>query len=203
MTARDTVAFETLPIEASSERAPGWWAMVMLIVTELTLFGALIASYFYLRSGQPTWPPDGIKMPELTVPWIMTGVLIASSIPMFWATTGIRKDNQTALKFGLLVSFLLGAAFIGLQVYEYAHEDVVFSANSYGSLFYTITTLHGLHVCLGLLMNIFISVQAWLGYFSKRRRLAVENVALYWHFVDAVWVFLIFPSLYLLPRVLG
>lgn len=203
MTATGTIPYDTLPTAASGDRSPGWWAMVLLIATEFALFASLIASYFYLRSGQPVWPPDGVKMPELPMPIAMTCVLILSSVPMFWADRGIRRGNQMALRIGLLLSLILGAVFIGLQVYEYAHEDAVFGANSYGSLFYTITGLHGLHVTLGLLLNIFVSIQAWRGYFSERRNLAVQNVALYWHFVDAVWVIAIFPSLYLLPRVLG
>ncbi len=202
MTVGDAVQFETLPTTVSGERSPGWWGMVLLITTEFALFASLIASYFYLRSGQPVWPPDGIKMPELTLPIIMTCVLALSSVPMFWASSGVRKGNQTALRIGLLLSFLLGLAFIGMQVYEYAHEDATFGGNSYGSLFFTITGLHGLHVTLGLLLNIFVSIQAWMGLFSEKRHLAIENVALYWHFVDAVWVFMIFPSLYILPRVL-
>ncbi len=163
MTASESIRFETLPKQTSGASAPGWWGMIFLLATEFTLFASLIASYFYLRSGQPVWPPDGTKLPDLPIPIAMTCVLILSSVPMFWATHGIRKGDQTALRFGLLLSFLLGATFIALQVWEYSREDSVFARNSYGSLFYTITALHGLHVTLGLLLIIYVSYRPGWG----------------------------------------
>ena len=199
MTASESIRFETLPKQTSGSSAPGWWGMILLLATEFTLFASLIASYFYLRSGQPVWPPDGTKLPDLPIPLAMTGVLILSSVPMFWATHGIRKGNQTALRFGLLLSFLLGATFIALQVWEYSREDSVFARNSYGSLFYTITSFHGAHVVVGLLFSLLVQIWAGMGVYSARRYAAVTNFALYWHFVDVVWL-AVFTSLYITPR---
>ena len=200
LTGRDALAGEVarnlLPVEVTGARAPAWWAMVLMIATEATLFACLLSSYFYLRSFAPSWPLGEIERPELKLPVIMTVVLLSSSVPIFWAESGIRQGNQMRLRIGLLISFLLGATFLGLQGYEYAHKHFSMQTNAYGSLFFTITGFHGMHVLIGLLMSLFVQVRAWLGHFNGRRRLAVENFALYWHFVDAVWIF-IFSSLYL------
>ena len=197
------VRVEELPRHVSGTHAPGWWGMVMLIGTEAMLFGTLLASYFFLRfRWGPVWPPEGITIPELSLPLIMTAVLLSSSIPMHVADQGIRKGSGARLRWGLAVSFLLGAAFLGLQGYEYAEKLKEFgpTTNVYGSLFFTITGFHGAHVGIGLVLNAWTQVRAWLGHFDDERHLTVQNVALYWHFVDVVWIF-IFASLYLSPNV--
>ncbi len=71
----------------------------------------------------------------------------------------------------------------------------------YSSAFYTITGIHGLHVLIAVIMGLFITARAFLGHFRSDRHVAVSVVALYWHFVDVVWLF-IFASLYLSPHVL-
>jgi heme/copper-type cytochrome/quinol oxidase subunit 3 len=193
-----TAAGDVLPLEVAGARAPGWWAMVLMIATEATLFACLLSSYFYLRASAASWPLGDIHRPELQLPAIMTMVLLSSSVPVYWAESGIRQGNRWRLRIGLLLGFGLGALFLGLQAYEYAHKDFTLQTNAYGSLFFTITGFHGLHVFVGLLMSLFVQVRAWLGHFTQRRRLAVENFALYWHFVDAVWLFIL-GSLYISP----
>ncbi|HEX2267639.1 MAG TPA: cytochrome c oxidase subunit 3, partial [Actinomycetota bacterium] len=97
---------------------------------------------------------------------------------------------------------VMGATFLGFQAVEYREivtEQFTARTNVYGSLFFTITGFHGLHVAVGLVMNGWVQWYAGRGRFSAERHLAVENVALYWHFVDAVWVFILF-SLYLSPH---
>ncbi|MHB8627472.1 MAG: cytochrome c oxidase subunit 3 [Aggregatilineales bacterium] len=177
-------------------KAPGWWGMVFLILNESVLFASLIASNFYLRFNAPIWPPQGMDRPELLLPGIGTVLLVSSSIFMALAEAGIRKGNQARLRMGLAISFLLSAAFIGVQLLEYSHTPFTPQQNVYGALFFGITGLHGLHVLIGVIANGAVQVRAWSGFFSVDRHLAVQNVALYNHFVDAVWI-VVFISLYL------
>ena len=83
-----------------------------------------------------------------------------------------------------------------LQGVEYSREKLSFTHDAYGSLFYTITSFHGAHVFVGLVMLTVVLVRALRGHFATGRTEAVSNVAMYWHFVDAVWIF-IFPVVYL------
>lgn len=192
----------SLPSEVSGSRSPGWWGMVFLIMTEAVLFATFIASYFYVEALSPQWPLGGIAKPDLTLPIPMTVILLSSSVPLLWAENGIRHGKQGQLRLGFALSFILGAIFLSLQLIEYSRKDFGLRTNVYGSLFFTITGFHGLHVFIGLLLNALMQVRAWLGHFNERRRLALETTAMYWHFVDVVWIF-IFTSLYLSPYLLG
>jgi cytochrome c oxidase subunit III len=195
-------AAEPVTAEVPAGRPTGWWGMVMFITTEGTLFAALVASYFYLRfQSTPTWPLGGIKAPELPLPLVMSAILLSSSAPMAWADHGIRHGHLGRLRLGLAATFVLGATFLGLQGYEYATKLKEFTptTNAYGSLFFAITGFHGMHVMVGLLLILFVQVRAWLGHFDARRHLHVQTAAMYWHFVDAVWV-VIMLSLYIGPH---
>lgn len=187
---------------STSTRTPldrGTWGMWMLILTELMIFGALIGSYFYVRAGAHAWPPAGIDKPALDKIGIATVVLLGSSLPMWWAESGIRRGLVGRLRLGLAMAWLMGAAFFLNQVVEYRALRFGIRDNVYGSLFYGITGLHGAHLLIGLVMNGLVQVKAWMGKFDEEHHLTVEVVTLYWHFVDGVWI-LVFSSLYLSPH---
>lgn len=183
-------------------RAPAWWGMVFLILTEAILFSILLTSYWFLRFQHgPQWPPGDIRAPDLFLVSIMTPILLLSSVPMHWAAAGIRRDRVRRLRIGLAVTLVMGATFLVLQGIEYADKLAEFTPRTdvYGTLFFTITGFHGFHVLVGLLMNVWLQVYAARGYFSSERSVPVENVAMYWHFVDAVWLFIL-VTVYLSPH---
>ena len=193
----------SLPRHVHGGRSFGWWGMVWLIATEATLFASLLASYFYLRFRNGVeWPPDGLPHPELELPLIMSAILLSSSIPVHLAESGIKKGNVALLKWGLAIGFALGAIFlvltVGVEWPETAHEFTP-RTNVYGSLFFTITGFHAMHVLVGLAMSLWAQVRAWKGAFDADRHVTIQNFTMYWHFVDTVWVF-VFLTLYLSPR---
>jgi len=184
-----------LPIHLLGRQAPGWWGMVFLIVNEAVLFASLLASNFYLRFNAPQWPPAGIDRPELLLPIIGTILLVSSSVFMARAESGIRRGNQLQLRRGLLISFLLSAGFLVVQLVEYSQEKFTPQTDVYAAIFFAITGLHGMHVLIAVIANAVVQVRASNGYFTSERHLAVQNLGLYSHFVDAVWIF-VFLSLY-------
>jgi heme/copper-type cytochrome/quinol oxidase subunit 3 len=92
--------------------------------------------------------------------------------------------------------------FIGLQLgVEWPEKLREFTpqTDSYGSLFFTLTGFHGMHVIVGLAMSVWVQVRAWRGAFDERRHVTVQNFAMYWHFVDTVWLFVLL-TIYLSPN---
>ena len=191
-----------LPTVSSGPRAFGWWGMVWLITTESALFAMLLFSYFFLRFQHPAWPPAGISDPALTLPLIMTAVLWSSSLPVHLADRGIRRGSTALLRWGLAAGFALGAVFLWIQLFvEYPEilREFTPQSNAYGSLFFVITGFHGFHVLVGLLFSLWTQFRAAQGAFDSTRHLTVQVFAMYWHFVDVVWLFVLL-AVYLSPR---
>jgi len=168
-------------------------AMLLFLGTEVATFGAGFVYYFFVRAG--TWPPG--ELPELVTSLVLvnTAILIASSVTLHFAHTGLRKGNRRQFVGLLGVTLLLGVIFIGGQVLEYyeflVHEGLTFQGAVFGSAFYGLTGLHGLHVTLGAILLAIVLVRAVLGQYSAERHTSVSTVSMYWHFVDVVWVFLV------------
>jgi len=173
-----------------------WWGMVLLISTEGMIFAILIAAYTYLEATSKAWPPPGIQRPELHLSLPFSFVLWGSSLPIFWADAAIRRGNTGRLKLGLILSGLMGAAFLLFTVKDFHDLHFGMRDTAYGSIFYTIVGLHATHVVVGLLMNVVVSVKAFEGKFSATRHETIDVFSLYWHFVDAVWIF-VFGFLFL------
>ena len=189
----------TVPVRGEG-RPTAWWGMVSLIMTEATIFAGLIGSYFFLRAASKQWPPPGIEEPKLTLSIIMSFVLWGSSLPMLFAERGIEKGNQLRLRLGLMAAWIMGAAFLGYSMKDFSELKFSWGENAYGSIYYTTVGLHTLHVFVGLVMSAVVQIKAWLGKFSEERHVTVQVYAMYWHFVDAVWLF-VFPTFILSPHI--
>ena len=194
---------ESLPDHAMGPRSFSWWGMVLFICTEATLFALLIASYFYLRfRGGVIWPPDGIAKPTLSTVSVMTPILLLSSIPVHLGELAVKKGHMLRARFGFLLGWLMGATFLIIQLAkEYPDTLKLFTPRTdvYGSLFFSLTGLHGLHVFVGLMMSLWIQIRLWKGAYTPERHVSVQNFTTYWHFVDVVWIF-VFGTIYLSPH---
>jgi cytochrome c oxidase subunit III len=195
---RPALAVDELPIDPQDGHRPvAWWGTWLFIATEAMLFAALLSSYFYTRFDAQTWPLGDIPPPELRLAGIGTVLLISSSIAAAWAERGIRAGDLGRLRIGLAVTVTLGVGFLGIQAYEYAHATFTPQTNAYGSLFFGVTGFHGLHVAVGVAMLTAVGSVAWrTERYDADHHLPVRLAALYWHFVDVVWIF-VFSSLYL------
>lgn len=192
---------DTLPSLVNGSRNVGWWGIVFLILIEVVVFTALIASYFYLRSGAPAWPAGGIEPPELLLPTINTVILLACALPVYWSTRSIRRGNRTQFLLGLAVSIVLGSIFLYLKYVEYSDKGYNWSANAYASIVWTMTGFHIAHVTAVLLKSLAIGAVGLEGFFDERRHVAAEGNAIYWYFVIAVWVPL-YLTIYVSPRLI-
>ena len=192
---------------------PALLGMMLFIASEVMFFAALFAAYFNAAATLPVFPPlnaegepilDAFHFPYL--PIIMTIVLVTSSFTMQWATGRIRKGDRTGLNRAVAVTLILGIGFMFLWAYEYylllTEEDFGINSGVYGTLFYALTGFHGAHVFGGLIGLAVILSRGIAGQFTKRHHVAVEAVHYYWHFVDVVWITLVFV-IYILPLLGG
>ena len=174
---------------------------IVWLSSELMFFAALFAMYFTLRAINPDiWAAE---TPMLNVPFssVNTLILVSSSLTCQLGVFAAERGNAVALRRWFTITFLMGAVFIGGQVWEYANlvrEGLTLSSSAYGSVFYLTTGFHGLHVTGGLVAFLFVLASSYVGKtFSHGQATRAIVVSYYWHFVDVVWVGL-FAMIYLL-----
>ncbi|WP_306261745.1 cytochrome c oxidase subunit 3 [Pararhizobium sp. IMCC21322] len=186
------------------------YGMILFIASEVMFFVAWFWAFFdaSLFAGEVQqvarvehtggiWPPVGI---EVFDPWhlplLNTLILLTSGTTVTWAHHALLHNDRNGLKWGLILTVILGALFSVVQVYEYAHAAFAFSDSIYGSTFYMTTGFHGFHVLIGTIFLIVCLVRALQGDFTPEKHFGFEAAAWYWHFVDVVWLFL-FAAIYI------
>ncbi len=177
--------------------SPAILGLWFFIGTEALFFGMLIGSYLYLRVRAGVWPPVDAPQRDLLVPAINSIVLLSSGVTMHGAHMSIRRGDTSVLRGGIFATMILGAAFLAGQAWEYTHAGFGLSSGLLGSSFFTLTGFHGAHVFVGLVFLSLVVLRSARGAYTEEHHLGVEASALYWHFVDAVWVVL-FTVLYLI-----
>jgi cytochrome c oxidase subunit III len=188
---------EALPVGSKGRLSSGWWGMLTVIATEASLFAYLLFSYFYIAAQVTSpWPPEGRPRLELAIAG--TVLLLLGSVTMWWGERGIRAGRRGQLLIGLGVSVLLALAFVGLEGIEWSRKTYTLMSNAYGSLYFTITGFHLLHVLVGVAMLTMLFVWTLLDYFGVRRHSTISIAVMYWHFVAAVWV-AVFLTFYVTP----
>jgi heme/copper-type cytochrome/quinol oxidase subunit 3 len=186
----------SLPLDESRGR----WAMVLTILTEGFLFISLFSSYFFLAIGKQRWKIENPPKLHWVIPMLI--ILLFSSVVLHWGEKQVKKENFATGRMALVATVVLGLVFLVLSGFDYREhwQTLTPMTDSYGSIFYTLVSFHAAHVIVGLLI---------LGYVFFIPRYAPADrtpykpyhvASLYWHFVDVVWVFIVF-ILYITPNV--
>lgn len=175
----------------------GMW---VFLGSEIMFFTALIGAYIILRVAHPSSFKEPGEVLAVSITAVNTFLLICSSVTMVKAFASVQDGNLAGLRKWLVATVVIGATFVGVQVYEYQHliaKGFVPSEGLYGSTFYTMTGFHGFHVTIGVICLIFVTIKAFQGKYTAADHRGVEVVGLYWHFVDLVWIIL-FTIVYLI-----
>lgn len=166
----------------------GLW---LFIISDAFVFAGLLVSRFYLFAGQ---------RPELNQ-WIgfaVTFILLASSFFMYRTDVAMKHGNVKSATRNLFITIVLGILFlIGVVGLEWPTAPFSPGDNAIASIFFTMTGMHALHVLSGVVLLIIVYRNSQRGLYSEKRHFPVEAAAVYWHFVDVVWVFF-YPALYLM-----
>ncbi|HUQ24829.1 MAG TPA: cytochrome c oxidase subunit 3 [Burkholderiales bacterium] len=193
------------------------WGMSWFIFSEVMFFGAFFGALWWVRQYSvpalatiesnalmwpgftSRWPSAGPAFAEAFTPmgaWgipaINTMLLLTSGVTVTIAHWALKVNNRKQLIIWLTLTILLGALFLSLQAYEYAHAykelNLKLTTGAYGSTFFMLTGFHGFHVTCGALMLTVILFRCIAGHFKPDQHFGFEGVAWYWHFVDVVWL---------------
>ena len=188
---------EKFPLESINKEKLGIWVFLM---SEILIFGSLIIAYVYVRLSSSSWPVAS-QTHNVMLGMTNTIILLTSSLAMVFALYSIRASNTRGLRIGLFSTFALGATFLiiklGIEWPAYYRNGFTINSGLPGSTYFVLTGLHAAHVAAGLVAIGYLMLRAYNGSFTSTKYTAVENIALYWAFVDIVWVFL-FPLFYLI-----
>ncbi|MEM9998052.1 MAG: cytochrome c oxidase subunit 3 family protein [Bacteroidota bacterium] len=196
----------------------GMW---LFLVTEILLFGGMFVAYAIFRAWYPELFLEASEQLDTVMGATNTLVLLLSSFTVAYAIRGAQTDNQKVLFWNLVATVVLAGVFMVVKYFEYTHKfhlgifpgagfDPVPTylnptegigadprAGVFFSIYYVMTGIHGFHVLIGMIA---ISILAWKarqGKYTSQWYTPVENVGLYWHVVDIIWIFL-FPLMYLI-----
>ena len=186
-------------------------AIWTFIGSECLFFATLISNYLVHKGKSLVGPfpheawtsPTGqVFEPIIEIPLVTLGtaLLLFSSLFVVLALSGAQRGSRKALLGWLAATIFCGLFFVGMQVYEFTHfvhKGLTLKTNLFGASFFTLTGFHGTHVTLGVIWLITVWIEGFRGRLPPAKALNLELAALYWHFVDVVWV-VIFPVVYLI-----
>lgn len=178
-------------------RKVGMW---VFLASECMFFGSLITAYLLYkdRTGAGPGPADIFDIPFTS---ISTFVLLMSSLTMVLAHNGAIRRDVARMRLWLLATAGLGLVFLGGQVFEFTvfvKEGMTLTTSPFSSAFFLLTGFHGMHVSIGILMLLSLYTFSRIDRLSIDDDIRVDIVALYWHFVDIIWI-IIFTFIYLIP----
>jgi cytochrome c oxidase subunit III len=196
-----------IPIHKQHARPPvsvvddgrGTFGMALFIATEATLFVMLFFAYYYTHTGD-RWAHEQPPKLHYSIPMLI--VLVSSSGVLHWGEKQVKKGRYAAGRIALMGTILMGLGFLTFTYFEYREtlEHLTPTTDAYGSAFFTLISLHAAHVVIGLLMLTWVlTLPRWQPARETPHR-PYSNVAMYWHFVDTVWVFLV-GLLYIVPNI--
>ncbi|HTY76041.1 MAG TPA: heme-copper oxidase subunit III [Candidatus Nanoarchaeia archaeon] len=188
---------EKYPLESVPKEKLGLW---VFLASEILIFGSLITAYAYVRVSSGSWPVAA-QTHNVLLGMTNTIILLTSSLTMILALYFIKAGNVSATKICLGSTFALGFAFLdiklGFEWPELFSKGFTISSGLPASTYFVLTGLHAIHVAVGLVGVGYLVFRVNNGGLTSTNHGAIENVGLYWHFVDIVWMFL-FPLFYLI-----
>ncbi len=194
----------------AQQNASGKLGMWLFLGQELLFFSGLFMAYFAARYFYPETFLDAHTYLDWKLGALNTVVLLTSSLTMALAVRGAQTNNNASLVMNLWLTIILAFVFLVVKYFEYTHKfdlgilpgsfyagpEIVGQPNVFFGLYFVLTGMHGLHVVIGIGVLIWVALQAQKGVYNSVNHVFVENVGLYWHLVDLIWIFL-FPLLYL------
>ena len=166
------------------------FGLTTFLVADGMTFAGFFAAYLTFRAVNPLPPGSNYEL-ELLLPSINTVLLLISSVTFHRAGQACRSNQMGHCRAWLIATAVLGATFLGGQMFEYFSLPFSLTENLFASTFYALTGFHGLHVTLGVICIAIVAFQCRSGgKMTADSHFGLEAAELYWHFVDGIWVIL-------------
>lgn len=175
-------------VEQPISMHPKKFALWLFMVTVVMVFAGLTSAYI-VRQSEGNWLE--YDLPEIF--WLTSGIAVLSSVCLHWAYYSARKDNFTNLKIGMVLTVLLGIAFLVGQWYSWVamvDREVFFVGNPAGSFLYVFTGLHAAHLISGVIFLIIVLISTFRLKVHSQALVSIEMAATYWHFLGGLWLYL-------------
>jgi cytochrome c oxidase subunit I+III len=200
MKSRPVADVAALPDHAFSHHAPIWWGNLLMIFIEGAAFAILAASYFYIRRNFDAWPPPRTALPDLGISSINLLLIVVSAAP-FWnaARLALRHERPAIVGIWLTLGVLFGIAAIALRVFEFKALHTRYDSNAYGSITWTILSVHFAHLLAGTIETFLIALVMFVGPVEKKHYTDASVMAVYWYFIVISWVAL-YAIVFIAPR---
>lgn len=188
-----------LPDSASGARHLVWWGNIGFMAIEGTAFALAAGAYLYLMSQTAAWPPPGFRPPDLFWPAMLTIGLLLSEIPNLWVRSRARAKDERGVRIGTLAMALIGLVLLIPRALEFAHLNVAWHDNAYGSVLWLLIILHTSHLVTDIGETVVQTVWLHTHEVGDDQFADVEDNANYWTFVVLTWL-PIGALAYLAPR---
>lgn len=160
---------------------------ILFLASELLLFGGLFAAYFGLRSRTTPWPAAGAE-PDWELALAGTVLLMVSSACLARGLDRAARGRVDGLRRWTIVTMILGVGFLALEIWDWTRVSFEISSHPYGTMYYTLTGIHGLHVLAGLLVLAVLLARSYQGAYDRGNLDGAHSMAYYWQFCDATWI---------------
>lgn len=172
------------------------YGFMLFIASEVMFFFGFFRAFF-ASSLTPSifigaiWPPVNINsLNPWGIPLLNTVILLLSGFSITWAHFSLLTNKYINAIYAFLITIILAIVFTCMQISEYFNAPFNISDSVYGSVFFSLTGLHGIHVIIGTFFIVVCFIRFLFGHFTSTHHLGFEMASWYWHFVDVVWLFL-------------
>jgi cytochrome c oxidase subunit 3 len=172
------------------------FGFIVFLLSESVIFLSFFAGYIVLKTTTSDWLPAGVTGLEISKPAINTIVLVSSSFVIYFAEKALERKNLWGFRLFLLATISMGSFFLAGQAIEWSELPFGFTTGLYGGTFYLLTGFHGLHVLIGILLQVLMLGRSFIPNNYAGGHFGITATSLFWHFVDVIWIIL-FALIYL------
>lgn len=186
------------PGEHQGEHADNrMFGFIVFLLSESMVFFGFFAGYIIIKLTTANWLPPGVEKLEIFTPAINTAVLVSSSFVIYFGELALERNRLNLFRLFLLATAVMGSYFLAGQAIEWSELKFGLTTGSFGGTFYVLTGFHGLHVLVGVLLQLGVLIRSFTPkHATPENHYGFAATSLFWHFVDVIWIIL-FSLIYL------